>query len=142
MLGKDRQTKGLLGVRGPNAEGYVSLLLLLVLIFLSWIGSEALWKSGSEERIVRYEAQRMKASYLADSGLEWARSELVKDPFWRGGVKVFRSGRVEVDVSASEEEYTIISRSACDQAVQGRSAVLGFDENGVLVLFKYGELFY
>ncbi|HHV63645.1 MAG TPA: hypothetical protein GXX46_00990 [Peptococcaceae bacterium] len=142
-MGKNNQTKNFFGLSCHGERGYVSLLILLVLFFLSSVGYEVLAKAGSQERIIRYEAQRVKALYLADSGLEWARSQLAQDPSWPGGLKVLNSGKIEVEVSKKddEEEYTIYSRSQCEGAIQGRYGVLAWDEKGVLVLLRYGELF-
>lgn len=122
-------------------KGFVSLLILLVIIFLSWIGVEAFYKTSSQERIIRYEAQRIKASFLADNGLEWARASLTKDPSWEGGTKLFCNGKVEVKVEKEEQAYKIISRSKSDGAVQVRYGFLSQGDDGVFVLISYGELF-
>ncbi len=138
-MGEESKTKAL--YRLKFEKGFVSLLILLVIIFLSWIGFEAFYKISSQERIIRYEAQRINASFLADNGLEWARALLTKDPTWEGGTKLFRNGKVEVEVEKEEQDYKVTSRSKSAGVIQVRYSSFSQGDNGVFVLISYRELF-
>lgn len=138
-MGKESKTKDLLRLKVE--KGFISLLILLVVISLSWIGLGLFYQVSSQERIVRYEAQKIKALFLADSGLEWARHTLDKDPAWQGGNKLFHTGEVKVEVIKKDQEYRVISRAQADRSVQRRYGDFARADNGMLVLISYGEMF-
>lgn len=126
---------------GSRNNGYVSLLVLLVVIVLSWNGWEAFSKVHSQERMVDGEAWKMKAVFLADSGLEWAKSSLAEDPEWSGGVKVFDDGQVRVQAVKLGNAYRVIARGEAGEAGQKRFGVLEPDSQGILRLIRYEELY-
>lgn len=138
MLGKNYKAKDGSGL--ADSKGFISLLILLVMVFLSWAGYEVLSKASSQERIVRLEEQRIKALYLADSGLEWANAQLTEDPGWNGGQKQFREGKVKVEVQRNPQGFTVITKADSGKAVQKRYGFFSEQENGILVLKSYGEL--
>lgn len=118
------------------------MLVLLVIIFLSWIGFQVFCQVSSQERMVRTEAQRMKAVYLADSGLQWARFSLARDPAWRGGLKLLKNGKIEVEVEKEGQEYKVLSKSESAGTFQARYGIFFQDDKGIFVLKSYGELFH
>ncbi len=120
-------------------KGFVSLLMLMIITFLSGVGYVSYYKASSEEKMIRYEAHRIKAVYLADSGLEWAMSSISKDPSWEGGSKLFGDGKIEVTVEKNSQGYKVISRSKYNETSQSRYGYLIADSNGGLVLSGYGE---
>lgn len=122
-------------------QGFVSVLVLIVIIALSWTSTQSFLKAGAFERMVRYEAQRNKAGVLADSGLEWAMAALSKDPGWMGGTKVLPTGKVEVTVVKTDSNYTVNTRSEIGGAVQKRYGMLERSEDGGVTLQGYGELY-
>ena len=122
-------------------KGFISLLILFVIFFLSWIGFQAFYKASSQERIVRYEAEKVKAIFLSDSGLEWAKASLIKNPTWKGGVRQFNNGKIKVEIIKNNQSYRVISRSESENAVQNRYGEFIEDNNKGLILKSYGELF-
>lgn len=122
-------------------KGFVSLLVLLLIAFLSWIGFEVFYKVSSQERIVRYEAQKIKAIFIADSGLEWAKASLTKDPDWKGGTKIFTDGEVKVEIIKNVQGYRVIARSQSENTVQCRFGDFIDEIDKGLTLVSYGELF-
>lgn len=120
-------------------KGFVTLLVMFVLIILSGIGWELYSKVNTHQRNVFHEAQKLQAAYLADSGLEWARYSLDRDPAWVGGTKKFRDGQVRVEVKTGNMGYQVSSRAEVGITVQKRSGVFASDANGVLMLTHYEE---
>lgn len=119
-------------------KGFVSLLVLLVLVFLSWKGFVVFYKVSSYERITRYEAQRIEASCAADSGLEWAEANLKRNPAWQGGSRHFAGGEITVEVVKKDQIYTVTSSSRQERTVQKKyGSYLQTGES--LVLIRYGE---
>ncbi|NLI91856.1 MAG: hypothetical protein GX434_06490 [Peptococcaceae bacterium] len=122
-------------------HGFVSLLIILVLAFLSWQGISVFAKTSSNERIARYEAQKLKAAYAADSGLEYAKSLLKQDPFWNGGIREFAGGRITIGVVRTVKEYTITARAEIGNSVQVRYGKFLRGEDNSLLPTEYGELY-
>jgi len=121
-------------------KGFVSLLMLMVITFLSLAGLSGFYRACSQERMIRYEAQRIKTAYLADSGLEWAMASLSKDPSWKGGKISCGGGEIEVVTVRNTKDFLVTSRAEINGTKQGRYGEISVDD-GKYVLCGYGELF-
>jgi hypothetical protein len=121
-------------------KGFVSLLILLVFVFLSWKSFQTFYKVESYERMVRLEAEKVKASYVAESGFGWALSMLKQDPLWAGGTRQMAGGIVEVVIQRDTQRYTIVAKAQMDNVVQKRCGEYR-QENGELSLIAYRELY-
>jgi len=121
-------------------KGFISLFILLVLVFLSWKGFLAFYKAGSYERMVRYETQRIKAACWADSGLEWAEAALKQNPAWPGGTRQFAGGEIVIQVKKTGQVYTITSGCKIEKTVQKKYGTYLLVEES-LVLIRSGELY-
>jgi hypothetical protein len=122
-------------------RGFVSLLILLVLVFLSWQGIVVWIKAGANERMARYEAAKTQASFAADGGLEYAKACLRDDPDWPGGSRELAGGRVTVDVRRSDQDYDITSKAEIGSSVQIKHGIYARKEDGNLLLKTYEELY-
>lgn len=121
-------------------KGFISLLILMVLVFLSWKGFQAFYKTASYERMVRYETQRIKAACWADSGLEWAEAAIEQNPAWPGGTRQYAGGEIVIQVKKTGQVYTITSSSKIDKTVQKKYGNYLLTEES-LVLIRSGELY-
>ncbi len=122
-------------------RGLVSLLILLVIVFICWKGTTVFYKVSSLERMTRYEAQMMKAALSADSGLEWAKATLKKDPSWEGGTKDFAGGFIVVEVKRKDEGIRILASAQIGETSQIRYGEYAMKEDGSLTLINYGDLY-
>ena len=122
-------------------KGFVSLLILLTLSALLWTGTLVFTKINSQERVIVYEGQKTKARFLADSGLEWTKDNLNMDSSWEGGNMSFVTGEIRVDVEIIPEGYKVTSRAESGRAQHSVYGELVEDDEGNLILVKYGELF-
>jgi hypothetical protein len=122
-------------------RGLVSLLILLVIVFISWKGTTVFYKVSSLERMTRYEAQMMKAAFSADSGLEWAKASLKKDPAWEGGSKGFGGGLIVVEVERRDKGIRILASAQIGETCQNRYGEYVAEEDGSLTLIRYGEFY-
>ncbi|NLP43689.1 MAG: hypothetical protein GX351_03585 [Peptococcaceae bacterium] len=120
-------------------KGYVSLLMLIVIVFLAGIGFNALYKANSQEKIIRYEADKVKAVFLADSGLEWAKASLLEDREWQGGTRFFTNGSIQVEAKKTTEGYCVMSVAQTGGARQIRYGDF-IEKEDDLVLIRYREL--
>jgi len=125
--------------RLSSDKGFVSLFLLMVIVFLAGIGSIGFYKVNSQEKIARYEAERVKAVFLADSGLEWAKASLVEDREWQGGTKFLTSGMIQVEVKKNSEGYSVQSMGRTLGAMQVRYGDF-IERDDDLILIRYQEL--
>lgn len=122
-------------------RGSISLLLLFIIFFLSSAGFLSFYKANSQSKMVRHEAQKIKARYLADSGLEWALASLNNDPNWAGGTLVLEEGTIEIKVQKSGSEYRIISTAQLMGSSQTSYGDYRF--NGTeFILICYGEQYH
>jgi len=121
--------------------GFVSVLILLVIAFLSWQGFLVFTQVDANTRMVQYEAQRIKTAYAADAGLEYAKGFLRQDPFWKGGMMSFAGGAVDIVVVRKDAGYRITSRAQIGNTVQKRFAEYEGGEQDNLILNDYGELY-
>ena len=130
-----------MGTKSLNRQGYASLLILLVITFLLGVGSISYHKAQAQEKMANYEAHKIQAIYLADSGLEWAKANLTADPGWGGGSRDLGQGKIEVTVYRDTSVYQVISKSKFKDAGQSRSGYLILNDIGQLVISHYEELF-
>jgi len=124
-----------------NQQGYISFFILLIITFLVGAGYISCHKAQAQERMVDYEARKIQAVYLADSGLEWDRAALAANTNWAGGKMDFGGGEIEVSVIPSGSGYQVISKSKFGGAEQGRIALLTIDDEGQLIISVYEELY-
>ncbi|RJE48485.1 hypothetical protein A7K50_10815 [Dehalobacter sp. MCB1] len=124
---------------GLNREsGNVSLLVLLVTFSLSWIGVQTFILISSQERVVVYEAQKVKTAYMADSGLEYAKAVFARDPSWQGTLQ-YDSGGVVVEIEGirANDVTQITSRATMEKIKQCRYGELVLGEDGKFELAGY-----
>lgn len=139
MLGKNNATNS--HRRLKNKNGYISLLILLITFFLSWIGIMTYMKVSSQERIVQYEALKTKVSFAADSGLEIAEAELSADSEWEGGTYDLSECKIVVTVERQSESFRINVRAEARTVNQVRFGTLVYDDYGQLFLSDYGYIY-
>lgn len=121
--------------------GFISLLILLILVFLSWQGLQFYYKLYASEKMTRYEAERVKATFLADSGLEWGKYNLDQNTTWSGGSKTMTEGRIDVTVTQSNQEYRIVALAQVNSCIHKVYGVFQEMSDGNLHLIRYGELY-
>ncbi|NLM22058.1 MAG: hypothetical protein GX207_10010 [Peptococcaceae bacterium] len=130
-----------IGTELLNQQGYVSLLILLVITFLVGLGNISYHKARAQEKMAVYEAHKVQAIYLADSGLEWAKANLTADPDWGGGSRDLGEGKIEVTVYKDTSGYQVISKSRFKETGQSRSGYLILNDTGQLIISHYEELY-
>lgn len=59
--------------------------------------------------MAKREAQSRQAVYIAEGGLEWAKSELIKDPLFTGGKQTIGEETVIINVTVGEGGYWVTS---------------------------------
>jgi len=123
-------------------QGFISLLLLMLVTFLGGAAYLSFYKANSLEKMVGYEAHRIKAVYLADSGLQWAFCSLRQDPDWQGGTKNIEGSGITVGVERNTDGYKITSRAEVGSSRQIRYAEVAFSDNREVTIRAYGELYY
>ncbi len=122
-------------------EGYISLLVLMVVAFLAGVGVIAYHKANSLETMAAYEARKVQAIYLADSGLAWAKANVASDPSWAGGSMDFGGGQIEVTVVTDGVHYKITARARLKETRQSRVGHFTADDHGKLIMNRYEELY-
>lgn len=106
-------------------SGFVTLLVMLLLTVFFLYGLEGYENANGLNRMARREAQSRQAVHAAEGGIEWAKSQLQKDPSWQGGEYLLGERRVVVTAEQSEGGYLVIS-----------SAHAGMAERDIKVLMK------
>ncbi len=126
-----------------RANGYVSLLVLLIIAFMSYHSAKALTQTASLERMVTLEAHKTKAWYLADSGIELATFSLQADRGWQGENLNLATGQLSVRIVRDTGVYKITSNGRSGNASQTRYAELKVDDAaGKYELTTYNEQYY
>lgn len=121
-------------------RGFVSLLILLVLTFLCWQGFTVFVKVDARAKMVQSEAQVIRASYAADSGLEYAKVFLKHDPTWKKAKLPLSGGEVTITVLERGLGFRITARAQIGKTVQMRYADYDQGGEGDWILKNYGEL--
>ncbi len=124
--------------RGSQA-GFATLLIALLLTILSLYGMETYVKANGENRMAKREAQSRQALYRAESGVEWAKGQLVNNPDFREGVLDSAGGFVTVTAAPSEGGYWVTSVAQAGMA-QRKIGVLLQNESGHWRILRYQEL--
>lgn len=132
------KTKGKPEIK-KGSKGFVSLLILLFLTVLAWMGLKAYFQVNNQGKITKYEAQKTKAVYLAEGGIEWAIACLENSSSWEGGKKCFLDGNVEVTVIKTAKGYRVVSLARSGSAQRKIQADLE-DSGSKLIISRYEEL--
>ncbi|UWG99358.1 hypothetical protein LPY66_12495 [Dehalobacter sp. DCM] len=141
MLAKKSSPKRSSQLKANQERGFISLLVLLVTFFLSWIGMMTFMKVSSQERIVQYEAIKTQVAYAADSGLEIAEAQLSANTKWTGGVYDVADCEVCVCVEPQSEQFYITVSAQTRNVRQCRYGTLISNQEGEYVLSNYGILY-
>lgn len=123
-----------------SQRGFVTLLMLLVLAFLTAQVFMLFIKVETRAKMVQYEAQQIKASYAADSGLEYARALLDKDTFWEEVVFPLSGGEVKIVLIEKAPGYRVTAKAQIGKIVQIRY-VDYVQSEGKWLMKDYGELY-
>lgn len=89
--------------------------------------------------MVRREIQSRQALYVAEGGIEWAKTHLVVNPGLRQGTVTLETGRANVVVEASEGGYKVISEGHSGLAIRKLEEMLQL-EGGKWLVKSYQEL--
>ncbi|HWQ41033.1 MAG TPA: hypothetical protein VN456_03260 [Desulfosporosinus sp.] len=122
-----------------SATGYVSLLILILLMTFSGLGMEGYLKASVENRMVRRVAQSRQALYVAEGGIEWAKGHLLANSELRRGSLSLATGSVDVVIEVSEGGYIVTSEGHSGLAVRKIEEILELDA-GKWVMKSYQEL--
>ncbi len=138
-MGRVNQTAYVRPARFLGETGFASLLVLVILTISVSLGLEIYLKANGENRIAHREAQGRQAIYAAEAGIEWAKSQLSLDPYWRGGTFVWEGGTAEVTAVPVSGGFNVISGA---QAALARRKIQGYLQlkEGNWVMSKYEEL--
>lgn len=121
--------------------GYVSLLILLLLMTLSGLGMEGYLKANAENRMVRRVVQSQQALYVAEGGIEWAKAHLLVNSELRQGTLTLATGRVNIKIVLSEGGYKVTAEGKSGLAVRKIEQILQLDiDSGKWSLIGYQEL--
>ena len=124
-----------------KSMGYVSLLILLLLMTLSGLGMEGYLKANAENRMVRRAAQSQQALYVAEGGIEWAKAHLLVNSELRQGTLTLTTGRVNIKIVLCEGGYKVTSEGKSGLAVRKIEQILQLDiDSGKWSLMGYQEL--
>lgn len=66
-------------------------------------------KAQTENKMAKREALSRQAVYISEGGVEWAKSELIKNPMFTGGTRTIGEGSVNVQVVGEEGGYWVTS---------------------------------
>ena len=140
-MAKRSQAKATYGnFREFQANGYVTLLMLLLLTILSGMGMEGYLKANAENQMVRRETQSRQALYAAEGGVEWAKAHLLFNSGLRGGNVSLSTGRVDVVIATTNGGgYKVTSQGRSGLAVRKIQVTLQL-VTGKWILKSYQEL--
>lgn len=119
--------------------GFATLLVALLLTILSLYGLEIYVKANAENRIAKREVQSRQAVYLAESGVEWTKSQLDHQPDFRAGSFELAGATVSVAATLSEGGYWVTSVAQAGLAKR-KIGVLLQNRSGHWQVVRYQEL--
>jgi len=100
---------------------------------------EGYLKANAENRMVRRVAQSRQALYVAEGGIEWAKSHLKLNPGLRSGSLSLDTGRVDIVIVTSGGGYKVTSEGRSGLAVRKIEQIVQLD-SGKWVMKSYQEL--
>lgn len=124
-----------------QTQGFISLVILILLVILSAVGMEGYLKANEENQMVRRETQSRQALYAAEGGVEWAKGCLRDQPGVREGQFNLETGRVQVVIEASGGDYKVTSEAHTGLAFRKIKVVLR-SVSGHWIVKSYQELHY
>ncbi len=92
-------------------SGFAALIVMILLLTLAWGGLESFIKADAGLRMIKRQAQSCQAVYFAEAGIEWAKSQLLRNPEWSGGIKSVDGNQIKVSIAAYEDGYRVTSLS-------------------------------
>ena len=119
--------------------GFVTLLVLLLMVTLAASGLQIYVKASTADRIARREAQSRQAVYFAEGGIEWAKGQLLIDPGWTGGSIPVGGGHVQVTVNSSGSGYQVTASAQAGLAVR-KVQVFLVNNSGYWTVSGYHEV--
>lgn len=120
-------------------SGFATLLIMILLTVLSVYGLQGYVQANSLNRMARREAQSRQAIYAAEGGIEWAKSQLIRDPSWQNGQYLLAGGQVTVTAQQSEGGYMVTSLAHAGLAERKLQVLLKVD-TGQWTVLRYQEL--
>lgn len=121
----------------------MTVLILLLFATFSAFGLEAYLKAQTENRMAKREALSRQAVYVSEGGLEWAKSELIKNPLFTGGKRTIEEGTVVIHVTVGEGGYWVTSDAQQGLARRKIQVFLSLDplDQDHWVMSQYQEIY-
>lgn len=93
--------------------------------------------------MAKREAQSRQAVYIAEGGLEWTKSELIKDPLFTGGKRTIGEETVIINVTVGEGGYWVTSDTQVGLARRKIRVFLSLDplNQNRWVMSQYQEIY-
>lgn len=121
-------------------KGFATVLILLLFATFTAFGLEMYLKAQTENRMVKREVLSRQAVYVSEGGLEWAKSELIKDPLFSGGKRTLGEGTVVVNVTVGEGGYWVTSDAQKGLARRKIQVFLSRDQDR-WIMSQYQEVY-
>lgn len=124
-------------------KGFATVLILLLFATFSAFGFEAYLKAQTENKMAKREALSRQAVYISEGGLEWAKSELIKDPMFTGGTRPLGEGSVNVQILVEEGGYWVTSDAQKGLARRKIKVYISLDplDHDLWVTSQYQEIY-
>lgn len=93
--------------------------------------------------MAKREALSRQAVYTSEGGLEWAKSELIKNPLFTGGKRTIGEGTAVIDVTVGEGGYWVTSDAQQGVARRKIQVFLSLDplDQNRWVVSQYQEIY-
>lgn len=140
-LGRKQSSAHLSTLTSSSMEkGFATVLVLILFATFSVLGLEIYLKAQAENRMSKREALSRQAVYISEGGLEWAKSELIKDPLFTGGERTLGEGTVVINVTSGEGGYLVTSDAHTGLARRKIQAFLYRDKDRWIIT-QYQEIY-
>ena len=134
-----RQTTG--GLRG-NSPGGASLISLITVLAAFFISSTYLYLAQADLRMTTRYVQSKQALYLAEAGVELARSQLAIDPDWRPALSyTLGTGAFSLDFGPPNPGVTVLSTGKSGSAARKLEVMIAPTPGGGWQVTSYREVF-
>ncbi|SDC03344.1 MULTISPECIES: pilus assembly PilX N-terminal domain-containing protein [unclassified Candidatus Frackibacter] len=119
-------------------EGSVLLLSLLIMTVLFVMVAGALRSVNNEIKISSYNQDRVKANYIAEAGLEFAKAKVSDNNIWNNNkiIKDFGGGRFTVTKSLTNNQLDIVSEATYKEMTKKLSSTYLYNSD-INQTFKY-----
>ncbi len=135
----DNKTAG--GLRGNQAGG-ASLISLITVLAVFLLSSTYLYLAQADLRMTTRYVQSKQALYLAEAGVELARSQLAIDPDWRPESSyTLGAGSFSLDFGTPNPGVTVLSTGKSGSAVRKLEVIIIPNPSGGWQVASYKEVF-